>query len=178
MGSTPGSARSVIAGLLAIMLAAAVTQGTAHAQSAPPPSGSAMGAYVGVSVGVYFETGESRGRTAGISISGIAGDQFNDRWAMQGEFGRNGEVCNRATVNNKPKNVCHRDPLFSLDAVRRFEAGSVRPYVAFGFGMGQHVGTGVEVPFGGQFAIVPAVDINLLPDMLSARPKLAQLVRF
>jgi hypothetical protein len=69
MGSTPGSARSVIAGLLAIMLAAAVTQGTAHAQSAPPP-------------------------------------------------------------------------------------------------------------FGGQFAIVPAVDINLLPDMLSARPKLAQLVRF
>ena len=25
---------------------------------------------------------------------------------------------------------------------------------------------------------LPAVDINLLPDMLSARPKLAQLVRF
>ena len=36
MRPTPGSARSVIAGLLAIMLAAAATQGTAHAQSAPP----------------------------------------------------------------------------------------------------------------------------------------------
>ena len=31
--------------------------------------GSAKGAYVGVSVGVYFEAGESPGRAAGVSIN-------------------------------------------------------------------------------------------------------------
>jgi len=44
--------------------------------------------------------------------------------------------------------------------------------------MGLHGGTGLDVPFGGHFAIVPAVDINLLPDMLITRPRLAQVARF
>jgi hypothetical protein len=48
-----------------------------------------------------------------------------------------------------------------------------------GVGLGNlRVGTGVAVPFGDRFAVVPAVDLNVLPDMLSARPEAAQLVRF
>jgi len=177
MRSTPALTRSAIAGLLAITLAVAFTQDTAHAQSAPPPAGSMKGAYVGISVGIYFEAAEGHfGKAA--AISGIAGYQFNDRWAIHGEFGRNGKTCYWVNTDKGRKKDCHRDPLFSLDAVRRFESGSMRPYVAFGIGMGVHLGTGVEVPFGRRFAIVPAVDINMLPDMLSARPKIAQFVRF
>jgi len=39
-------------------------------------------------------------------------------------------------------------------------------------------GGGVESPFGGRFAIAPDVDVDLAPDMLAVRPKVAMLVRF
>jgi len=179
MTHTLCSARSAAAGILVMAVAAALAPGTTYAQSAQPPSRSQKGTYAGVSAGVYFETSES-GTGQAVAGSGIIGYQFNARWAIQGELGGMGNVeCFEAWVSpDRKETVCDSAPILNLDVVRRFTAGSLRPYVAFGLGMGVHVGTGVEIPIGRRFAVVPAVDVNVLPDMLAVRPKVALLVRF
>jgi len=178
----------VAAGVLTVMLAALLVPSAALAQAAPasqaaPPAqaapASSRGAYVGGSIGLYVETAEGdSGQAPAGSI--IGGYQFGKRWAVQGEYGWMGDVyCHQITGGSgAPYTSCHRDPIFSIDAVMRFKAGGLRPYLAFGLGMGLHVGTGVDIPVGRHVVIAPGVDFNVLPDMLSARPKVAVLVRF
>jgi len=184
----------VAAGVLTVLFAALLVPSAALAQTAPaasagPPaqaapaaqasSPSVRGAYIGGSIGLYVETAEGdSGQAPAGSI--IAGYQFGARWAVQGEYGWMGDVyCHQITGGSgAPYTSCHRDPIFSIDAVMRFKAGGLRPYLAFGLGMGLHVGTGVDIPVGRHVVIAPGVDLNMLPDMLSARPKVAVLVRF
>ena len=178
MKRTASLVRSAASGLVVMAVTGVLAPATSYAQL---PSGSEKGAYAGASVGVYAETAEgSQGKA--LAGSGIIGFRFGARWAIQGEVGGMGNVYCREGVNwpdPQPKGTCcHSDPIFTIDAVRRFTAGSLRPYVAFGLGMGVHVGAGVEVPFGGRFAVAPGVDVNVLPDMLAVRPKVALLVRF
>lgn len=180
MTHTFRSARSAAAGLLAMTVAAVFAPGTTCAQSVQSLPRSEKGIYAGVSVGVHFEAAEgSKGQ--GMAGSGLIGYQFNARWAIQGEFGDTGNFeCFEVWVSpDRKETVCDGAPIANLiDVVRRFTAGSLRPYVALGLGMGVHVGTGVEIPIGRRFAVVPAVDVNVLPDMLAVRPKVALLVRF
>jgi len=160
--------------------AAPVAPATQAAPATPAAPPSNRGAYVGGSVGLYVETAEGgSGQAPAGSI--IAGYQFGARWALQGEYGWMGDVyCHQVTSQGSaaPHTYCHRDPIFSIDAVMRFKAGGLRPYLAFGFGMGVHVGTGLDFPVGRHVVIAPGVDVNMLSDMLAARPKVAVLVRF
>jgi hypothetical protein len=175
------TAAGTTARTIGLTAAAALVAASAAAQT---PPGSGKGAYVGGSAGVYFESAEGNTGHA-LAGSAIFGYRFGARWAMQGEVGGMGDVyCREATLSwenphrETRETVCHRDPIFTVDAVRRFTAGRLRPYVAFGLGIGAHVGLGAEIPVGGRFAIVPGVDVNVLPDMLAVRPKVAMLVRF
>ena len=60
--------------------------------------------------------------------------------------------CFEAWVSpDRKETVCDSAPILNFDAVLRFTAGPLRPYVAFGLGMGVHVGTGVEIPIGRRF---------------------------
>ncbi len=178
MKRTASLLRSAASGLVVMAVTGVLAPATSYAQL---PSGSEKGAYAGASVGVYAETAEGRQGQA-VAGSAIIGYRFNARWAIEGEFGRTGSLyCYEAFVSADQQaraTYCHRDPIFNIGAVRRFTAGSLRPYVVFGFGAGVHVGAGVEVPFGRRFAISTGVDVNVLPDMLAARPKVALLVRF
>lgn len=129
---------------------------------------------------ILAETAEG-GSGQALAGSVIAGYQFGARWAVQGEYGWMGDVYCQDVVSHGstvPDTHCHRDPIFSIDAVMRFKAGGLRPYLAFGLGMGVHVGTGLDIPVGRHVVIAPGVDINMLPDMLVARPKVSVLVRF
>jgi opacity protein-like surface antigen len=186
--SAVGVAARVLTVVIAIVLAADVARAQAAqtapaapaAQPAPAAPPSNRGAYVGGSVGIYAEMAEgSSGQAPAGSV--IAGYQFGARWAVQGEYGWMGDLyCHQGTSQGStvPWTYCHRDPIFSIDAVMRFKAGGVRPYVAFGLGMGVHVGAGIDIPIGRHVVIAPGVDVNMLPDMLAARPKVAVLVRF
>jgi hypothetical protein len=171
--------RAAVAGFL-VAVVASFAPAAGYAQS-PSPLG--KGVYAGGSIGVYFEAAEGDSGQA-LAGSGIIGYRFGAHWAIQGEFGGMGNVyCYEATLQwqgnrTTRETICHRDPIFTVDAVRRFRAGSLRPYIAFGFGMGAHAGFGVEIPVGSRFAIAPGVDVNLLPDMLAVRPKVALVVHF
>lgn len=143
MKRTARSVRSAAAGILVMAVAAALASATSYAQS---PSGSEKGAYGGGSASVHFETAKGGGGEAVVG-SAIIGYRFNARWAIQGELGRMGNIyCHESFVSPDRKMTdCRSDPIFSFDAVRRFTAGSLRPYVVFGLGMDFHAGAGVEV---------------------------------
>ena len=176
----------VAAGVLTVVVAALLVPSAAFAQTAQAvpatlaAPATTRGAYVGGSVGLYVETAEGgSGQAPAGSI--IAGYQFGARWAVQGEYGWMGDIyCHEMSYpgSTYKQTNCHRDPIFSIDAVMRFKAGGLRPYLAFGLGMGVHVGAGLDIPVGPHVVIAPGVDVNMLPDMLAARPKVAVLVRF
>lgn len=178
MKRTAGVLRSAASGLAIVAVSGVLAPAASYAQL---PSGSDKGAYAGASVGVYAETAEG-GQGQAVAGSAIVGYRFNARWAIEGEFGRTGSLyCYEAFASADRQTTatyCHRDPIFNIGAVRRFTAGSLRPYVVFGFGAGVHVGAGIEVPFRRRFAVSTGVDVNVLPDMLAARPNVALLVRF
>jgi len=177
---TSCSNRSAAAGLVIVVLATAFAPGITSAQSTPRAD---TGVYLGGSVGVYLESSEGHSGAA-LAGGGIIGYRFGARWAIQGEVGGTGTVyCYEAILQQLDKTttretICHRDAVFSVDAVRRFRAGSLSPYVTLGLGMGVHAGVGIEIPFGRRLAVAPALDVNLWSDMLAVRPKVALLVRF
>lgn len=193
-GSTTTAARRSAIGVLTITVAVALMPEIVHAQSS---SGAEKGAHLGASGGVYFESSEGKSGHA-LAGSGILGYRFNARWAIQVELGKTGTVycydqvpilaangslngyrhVPAAKGKQGPNTICHSDSLLNIDVVRRFTAGSLRPHIMLGLGAGVHLGVGVEVPFGGRFALVPGIDFNVGPEVGSARPKVALLVRF
>ena len=82
------SVLSAAVGLLIVSVSSVSAPATSYAQS---PSGSGKGAYGGASVGVYAEAAEGSSGKAVVG-SAIIGYRFNARWAIQGEFGRTGNV--------------------------------------------------------------------------------------
>ncbi len=178
--------------VLALALSAAEARAQSDSTTTKPAD---KGLYLGGTLGRYFESSEGKSGSAPAG-SGILGYRFGP-WAVQLEIGGTGtSYCYRQVEfvgadgkrnfqhvdvpkkNAPPGSICHSDPVLNLDVIRRFGAGSARPYVAIGVGAGVHLGLGVEVKVSERFVVAPAFDANAGAEFGSVRARLAFLFRF
>lgn len=118
-------------------------------------------------LGRHVEYSEGYRYSAALASGVSVGFTWPSGWGIQGEAAHIGRHCGPAS--------CLEHSLVTLDLVRRFQGGRIRPFVALGLLF--HVGLGLEVPLSSRVAALTALDLHWMFDTASIRPKAGLTIR-